>query len=196
LTTPLTVEDVFADRLRTLRKERGLDIFQLAAKCAEAGAANLTFASIQNHERPGPGTRARPRRHVAVKDWLTLANVLGVPPVALLLPLDTPGATVQLAPGVESPVEKALAWLTTPDGPDGDEPADLDPWQAATHAIHLDDVIEMLDRGNNITDIAARLGVRPGIIARAALRRGTPAQRARIAQVWRHRTTTPDRRTL
>lgn len=186
------VEDTFAERLRTLRKERGLNIFQLAARCAEAGAVNLTAPSLQNHERPSRGA-SRNRRHVAVKDWLTLAHVLQVPPVALLLPLDTPGATVQLAPGVESPVEQALAWLTVPDGPD--EPADLGPWQSATHAIHLDDVIEMLDRGDSITDIAAKFGVRPGIIARVALRRGTPDQRARIAQVWRDRTTTPIGRT-
>jgi len=51
-----------------------------------------------------------------------------------------------------------------------------------TQRIWLDDVLEMLDRGDPIDTIAHQLGVQPASIVRAATRHGTPTQRARIAR--------------
>ena len=46
--------------------------------------------------------------------------------------------------------------------------------------IHLDDVIEMLDRGDDLDRICTQLGVTRNAITTACARRGTPDQHARI----------------
>ena len=110
-----------------------MSVAGLAEACKEAGAPELTTPSITNLERPA--SAARPRRRASVEEWLALAHVLQVPPVALLLPLSRPAGEVELVPGIESPVEQALAWLTAtaPQGLDGREPEDLSPWHSITH---------------------------------------------------------------
>jgi transcriptional regulator with XRE-family HTH domain len=123
-----------AKRLRSYRKQRGLSAPGLAKECATAGMPELTESSIVNLERPAMSS-ARPGRRLTVDQWLALAHVLHVPPIAMLLPLGRSGATVELVPGIETPVEQALAWLTstTPEGLDGEELADLSSWHSITH---------------------------------------------------------------
>lgn len=53
------------------------------------------------------------RASVAVHELLTLSYVLGVPPVALLLPLDSP--TVEIVPGVEVDTGTATEWIVGED---------------------------------------------------------------------------------
>lgn len=48
---------------------------------------------------------------ITIADFVVLADVLGVPPVALLFPLGT-SATVEVLPGKEASTRDALAWFT------------------------------------------------------------------------------------
>lgn len=124
MTTP--VDEVIAERVKHYRQCQKWTVRQLAERCATL-IPGLTEASVTNIERA--------RREVSARELLILAHVLQVPPVALLLPLANPRAAVEIVPGVESPIEQALAWLTAtaPEGMDGREPADLGAWYAISH---------------------------------------------------------------
>lgn len=82
---PVGASDTVGERLRLLRKQRGLSVEEMADRCAAAGAPELTANSlytIENGRRKG-GERTR---RVTVDELIALAYALGVSPLALLVP--------------------------------------------------------------------------------------------------------------
>jgi transcriptional regulator with XRE-family HTH domain len=106
--------EAIARRVRELRHKRGWSAQDLANRCAEIGAADMTSAVLANIEtgRRHPGTGIR-RREVTVEELLALARALDVLPSDLLeplraRPLDFPESVEQLRRAVEG-VQHALA---------------------------------------------------------------------------------------
>ena len=83
MTTP---SDVVAARVREVRGKRNLTVAQLAARCADLGAPDLTTQALYKLEQRRPG-KLRPRP-VTVDELLALAAALNVAPVHLLVPPD------------------------------------------------------------------------------------------------------------
>jgi transcriptional regulator with XRE-family HTH domain len=83
---PLTPSDIVAQRVRELRKARGMTVADLAAECAAAGMPKLTVQALYKLE--AQRDRAdRPPRPVSVDELLTLAYVLDAEtPLDLLVP--------------------------------------------------------------------------------------------------------------
>ena len=81
------VSDVIADRIRDVREKRKLTVRDLAARCAAAGAPELTADALFKLEtrRASPGGLPRP---VTADELMVLALVLNVAPVHLLVPTD------------------------------------------------------------------------------------------------------------
>jgi transcriptional regulator with XRE-family HTH domain len=106
--------EAVAQQVRELRHKRGWSAQDLANRCAEIGAADMTSAVLANIEtgRRHPRTGIR-RRQVTVEELLTLARALDVLPIDLLEPLrartlDFPESVEQLRRAVEG-VQHALA---------------------------------------------------------------------------------------
>lgn len=90
--------------MREARKAAGLTMGEVAHGCADRGLTEFTEHSMKNLES---GRKAS----ITIADFVVLADVLGVPPVALLFPLGT-SATVEVLPGREVSTWDALAWFT------------------------------------------------------------------------------------
>jgi transcriptional regulator with XRE-family HTH domain len=93
---------VLAVQLKAARAARGLTVQQLAQRCAEIGAHDLTATMLYNIESGRPDKAGNRRRFVTVDELLILAVALEVAPVHLLVPLEdqasyevTTGRTVQ-----------------------------------------------------------------------------------------------------
>jgi transcriptional regulator with XRE-family HTH domain len=108
---------VIAARVRKYRLIRDWSVRRLAEECAKRGAAQLTAASLGNIERGVDPDAKRKRREVTVEELLILAYVLDVPPVALLLPIES--SKVEPVPGVQVETIIAMKWIdgsiTAPD---------------------------------------------------------------------------------
>jgi len=102
--TQLTVRVV--DALRRYRKERGLSAQDVADACAALGH-EIPRSLIANLEN---GRRAS----IDLAEFLVLARVLDVPPVALLFPPDS-AAAVEVLPGQTVSMWDAIAWVTGED---------------------------------------------------------------------------------
>jgi transcriptional regulator with XRE-family HTH domain len=70
--------------VRDLRQKRGWRAEDLAARCAEIGAAEMTRSVIANIETGRRDSAGRRRRAVTVEEWLILAFALDVSPAELL----------------------------------------------------------------------------------------------------------------
>lgn len=90
--------------MREARQAAGLTMGDLAQGCADRGYPEIKEQTIKNLE-------AGRRANITIVDLVVLADVLGVPPVALLFPLGT-DATVEVLPGREVSTWDALAWFT------------------------------------------------------------------------------------
>lgn len=90
--------------MREARQAAGLTMGDLAKGCADRGYPEIKEQTIKNLE-------AGRRAGITIVDLVVLADVLGVPPVALLFPLGT-DATVEVLPGREVSTWDALAWFT------------------------------------------------------------------------------------
>lgn len=90
--------------MREARKAAGLTMGDIAQGCADRGLTEISEHSVKNLES---GRKAS----ITVTDFVVLADVLGVPPVALLFPLGA-SATVEVLPGREVSTWEALAWFT------------------------------------------------------------------------------------
>ncbi|OCC11478.1 hypothetical protein A3Q37_02675 [Streptomyces sp. PTY087I2] len=77
---------------------------EVAQGCSDRGLPEFTEHSMKNLE-------SGRKTSVTVADFVVLADVLGVPPVALLFPLGA-SATVEVLPGREVPTWEAVAWFT------------------------------------------------------------------------------------
>jgi transcriptional regulator with XRE-family HTH domain len=89
-----TPSDVVAARVKQVRKRRVLTVADLAARCAELGAPQLTAQALYKLEARRPG-KLRPRP-VTVDELLALALALNVAPVHLLVPPDDSDAPYQI----------------------------------------------------------------------------------------------------
>jgi transcriptional regulator with XRE-family HTH domain len=83
----MTVSDIVAARVRQVRKRRDWSPADLAARCAELGAADLTENVIENIESRSARASKRPRP-VTVDELLVLSLALNVAPLHLLVPPD------------------------------------------------------------------------------------------------------------
>ncbi|MFF7262274.1 helix-turn-helix domain-containing protein [Streptomyces sp. NPDC008159] len=92
-----------AEQMRRARKAAGLTVAETADACAARGLA-VPKTTITNLETGRRGS-------VDLAEFLVLADVLGVPPITLLFPLDaTP--TVDVLPGQPVSTWDGLAWFT------------------------------------------------------------------------------------
>lgn len=78
MTSPELPATIAARRIRAVREQRGLTIKQLAARCAEIGAADLTVVVLQRMETHG--------RNISVNDIFAVAYALNVSPFVLFMP--------------------------------------------------------------------------------------------------------------
>lgn len=81
-----TPSSLIGAAVRRLRDLQGWTAQQLADRCVEVGAKDITAAVIANIETGRRTKEGRRRRDITVDEWLALALALDVPPLALLLP--------------------------------------------------------------------------------------------------------------
>jgi len=84
-----TPSDVVAARVRQVRVKRDMKVKDLAARCAELGAPQLTTQALYKLEGQRESATRRPRP-VSVDELLALALALNAPPLYLLVPPDDP----------------------------------------------------------------------------------------------------------
>ncbi|MGW1762737.1 hypothetical protein ACWCQL_01370 [Streptomyces sp. NPDC002073] len=109
--------DVVATQIRRHRGRLGLTREQLAERCADLGAPELTYSAIVDIEGGRRTKEGRRRRNVSVDEWLVLGMALGVPPLLLTCPLDTP-QPVPVVPAVKPQAPyTAWRWVTGQEAP-------------------------------------------------------------------------------
>ncbi len=106
----LTVSDVVAMRVREARKRRNLTTEQLALRCADLGAPELTTQTLYKLEGQRDPS-VRPPRPVSVDELLILAKALRVYPVHLLVPVDDDEAAYQVTPAIRASRLRVRAWI-------------------------------------------------------------------------------------
>jgi 8-oxo-dGTP pyrophosphatase MutT (NUDIX family)/transcriptional regulator with XRE-family HTH domain len=116
--TSIRASDLVGERIKTLRARRGWTARQLAERCVEIGAPELSAAVIANIETGRRGEDGRRRRDVTIDEVLALALALDAPPVLLCMPYNG-WDHLRITNRVEAPTVKALDWIT------GEEPPEL-----------------------------------------------------------------------
>lgn len=96
--------------MRLLRQRNGWTARDLAARCAQIGAPQITHTVVTNLETGRAGSDGRRRREVSVDEMLILACALNVPPAYLLVPLEG-GGDLEVTPMVRIGAFGAAAWL-------------------------------------------------------------------------------------
>jgi transcriptional regulator with XRE-family HTH domain len=74
--TVRTPSDVFAEKIREVRKERGWQVADLAARCADMGHPELTENVIENIEHGRRDKDGRRRRHITIDELAVLSLAL------------------------------------------------------------------------------------------------------------------------
>ncbi|MFH8539465.1 helix-turn-helix domain-containing protein [Streptomyces tendae] len=107
------MSDLVAERVQQVRKKRGWTVKQLAERCAELGAPELTAQALYNLENGRRDDSGRRRRDVTVDELLKLAYVLSVAPLHLLVPpIDgNEVAPYRFIEGVTTTPGIARAWI-------------------------------------------------------------------------------------
>ena len=100
--------------VREARKARGWTQGQLAQELRRVGI-RTSQTEIARLEKL-PGDKGQEPRRVTLEDWLALAFVLDIPPLALLLPADD--ERIAVGPEVDESHDQAQAWIV------GAEPLD------------------------------------------------------------------------
>lgn len=120
-----------AENVRTLRKERGLDLADVAERMAELGRP-LSLNGVSKVERG--------KRGVDVDDLVALALALNVSPLRLLLAPDASDDRISLTPKVS--VSKRDAWQ----------------WASGEHQLGLTEELEeaSTQRGGDVDDALRR----------------------------------------
>ncbi|WP_149829045.1 helix-turn-helix domain-containing protein [Streptomyces tailanensis] len=92
-----------AEQIRRHRKAAGLTVAETADACTARGlpVPKTTITNLETGRRSS----------VDLAEFLVLADVLGVPPITLLFPLDT-APTVDVLPGQPVSTWNGLAWFT------------------------------------------------------------------------------------
>ncbi len=106
----LRPSDLSGARVRETRGRRGWTARQLADRCAEAGAPELTVSVIANIETGRRDAEGRRRRDVTIDELLALAYVLEVPLNALLAPGE--GERIGITSKADMGVAVALAFFS------------------------------------------------------------------------------------
>lgn len=105
-----SVSDVVGGRVRQLRLERGWKTpQQLAERCEEVGAQDLTTNSLYALESGRRDADGRRRRRVAVDELVALAYALEVSPLALLLPKEN--GEYPLRAGISADAKTVYEWF-------------------------------------------------------------------------------------
>jgi transcriptional regulator with XRE-family HTH domain len=108
--------DFVGTRVKEIRQSRGWTAKELADRCAEAGAPEITVAVIANMETGRRDAEGRRRRDVTIDETLALAYALEVPPVFLFIPLNG-NERLRVTSKMEMDAPFAAAWA------DGDDAA-------------------------------------------------------------------------
>lgn len=111
MTSSKRASDLVGAEIRRRRLDLDLTAEQLAAKCAEIGAPELSTAVIANIEtgRRNKETGER-RRDITVEELLILANVLDTSPLTLLMP--EPGTDLAVTPELVIHAHQVVLWLS------------------------------------------------------------------------------------
>lgn len=96
-----SASDVFRQRVREVRKLRGMTQAQLAAAVAALGV-KMEEPAVMRLEK---GTRG-----VSVDDVLAFSAALGVSPLSMIVPLEDE-ATLDVTPALEVDAQQARAWV-------------------------------------------------------------------------------------
>jgi len=94
-------------RLAEIRGEQGLSTTDLAHRCAEAGAANITTNVLWNIQTG--------RRSISLDLVLALSAVLNVPPMVLMLPTSS-STPISITSSIKASTSRVAAWVS------GDQP--------------------------------------------------------------------------
>jgi transcriptional regulator with XRE-family HTH domain len=112
--TLVGASDFIGQRVKEVREQLGWTAEQLAARCAEIGAPEITRSVIANIESGRRDQDGRRRREVTVDELLTLSYALNVPPVYLFLPIqDT--ERLRVTDSVDMIPSQAAPWVTGDD---------------------------------------------------------------------------------
>jgi transcriptional regulator with XRE-family HTH domain len=126
-----TVSDLVAERIREIRVRRGLTAEDLAARCAKAGAPEITKQVLYKLESRQAYGRAAPRE-VRVDELVVLAYALDCAPVHLLCGLDD-DAEFPVTPEMAVPAKEARNWMRGwPHSRDGLPGTDANMYRACT----------------------------------------------------------------
>jgi 8-oxo-dGTP pyrophosphatase MutT (NUDIX family)/transcriptional regulator with XRE-family HTH domain len=109
--TSIRASDLVAERVKSLRARRGWTIRQLAERCAEIGAPELSVSVIANIETGRRDKDGHRRRDVTIDEVLSLAYALDAPPVLLCMPYNG-WDHLRITSRIEAPAVKALDWIT------------------------------------------------------------------------------------
>lgn len=101
-----------SEAVRRFRTERGMSAQDVADACASLGHSipRTVVSNLENGRRSG----------VDLSEVLVLAKVLGVPPIALVIPAGEVGS-VEILPGQDMSTSDALEWFSA-EIPFGDDP--------------------------------------------------------------------------
>lgn len=133
--TNLRASDLAARRIREVRQRYGWTVKELADRCSRRGAPQITATVITNLE-----TRRHATRQITVEEVFVLAEVLAVPPVQLMAPLDA-AEDLEVTPDVHMDASTAVAWIA------GDPLGDPFLWDAHFPAPGITE--QLLRRGSN-----------------------------------------------
>jgi transcriptional regulator with XRE-family HTH domain len=109
--TSHSASELVGQRVKAYRVHHGWTAQQLAKRCAEAGASEISAAVIANIETGRRDASGRRRRDVTIDEVLKLAYALGVSPIALFTPLAA-GEGLAITPTVAEKPFEALLWVT------------------------------------------------------------------------------------
>lgn len=146
--------DIAGDQIKEWRGRRGMTAEDLAERCDELGAPEITAAVIANIETGRRDrTTKRRRRLLTLEELLIFAEALDVPPVRLIVPLD--GRTrLQVTPEVEMSTWRALFWVSGENDPA--DPERRARWREAVGGIYsfrnLRDIISAANKARGRGD--------------------------------------------
>ncbi|MDA8372448.1 MAG: helix-turn-helix transcriptional regulator [Nocardiopsaceae bacterium] len=126
-----TVGEVLAARVRHYRKTHQLSVRELAERCAELGAPQLTAAALGNIERGQDPQAKRKAREVTREELFILSHALRVPAVLLMFPIGD-DTEIEVLPGKAATPWEAAKWFTGEARPAWMEDAERADFEAAS----------------------------------------------------------------
>lgn len=107
--TSKSASELVAERVKEIRQQRGWSAEQLAARCAELGAPEITRSVIANIETGRRDKDGRRRRDVTVEELLVLAYALDAYPPDLLS--KDGRETIAVTADTEVPATGVIQWI-------------------------------------------------------------------------------------